>query len=134
MEKQTRTNIQQRVLNCVTRTNWILFFLLTACGFLFFRKAFALGIFFGGLIVTVNFHLLAGTLKKVMTPQALNPQRAAMIKYYIRFIVSGLIIFVLISKHIVEPLGLFIGLSLVVGSILIATMCELKTYISKEAT
>jgi hypothetical protein len=134
MEKQDNMKIQQRLLKCVTRTNWVLFFLLSACGFLFFSKGFALGIFFGGLIVTINFHLLARTLKKIMTPQVLNPQRAAMVKYYIRFIVSGLVIFVLISKHIVEPLGLFVGLSLVVGSILFATMCELKTYISKEAT
>jgi hypothetical protein len=127
-------NIQQRILKCVTRTNWILFLLLTVCGFLFFAKSFALGIFFGGLIVTVNFHLLARTLKKALTPPHLNSHRVALVKYYIRFIVSGLIIFVLIAKHVVDPLGLFVGLSLVVASILFATMCELKNLILKEAT
>jgi hypothetical protein len=120
-------NIQQRILKCVTITNWILFSLLTICGFLFFPQPFALGIFFGGLIVTVNFHLLARTLKKVLNPLHLSSHRVALVKYYIRFIISGLIIFVLIAKHIVDPLGLFIGLSLVVASIFFATMCELKT-------
>jgi hypothetical protein len=120
-------NIQQRILKCVTITNWILFSLLTISGFLFFPRPFALGIFFGGLIVTVNFHLLARTLKKVLNPLHLSSHRVALVKYYIRFIISGLIIFVLIAKHIVDPLGLFIGLSLVVASIFFATMCELKT-------
>lgn len=120
-------DIQERILKCVTLTNWILFFVLTVAGFLFFAKSFALGIFFGGLIVTVNFHLLGRSLKKALTPPHLSSHRVAMVKYYIRFVISGLIIFVLIAKHIVDPLGLFVGLSLVVASIFFATMCELKT-------
>ncbi len=127
-------SIQQRILKCVTWTNWILFFVLTTGGFLFFAKSFALGILFGGLIVTVNFHLLARTLKKALTPPHLSSHRKALVKYYIRFVVSGLIIFVLIAKHVVDPLGLFVGLSLVVASIFFATMCELKNLILKEAT
>jgi hypothetical protein len=50
-----------------------------------------------------------------------------------RFIASALIIFILISKHYVDPIGLFIGLSIVVASITIATMCEFKKLIFKEA-
>lgn len=120
-------DIQERILKCVTWTNWILFVVLTVAGFLFFAKSFALGIFFGGLIVTVNFHLLGRSLKKALTPPHLSSHRVVMVKYYIRFVISGLIIFVLIAKHIVDPLGLFVGLSLVVASIFFATMCELKT-------
>lgn len=127
-------NIQQRILKCVIRTNWILFLLLTGGGFLFFAQSFALGIFFGGIIVTVNFHLLALSLKKALTHPELNSHKVALVKFYVRFIISGLIIFVLIAKHVVHPLGLFIGLSLVVLSIFFATMCELKTYILEEAT
>jgi hypothetical protein len=127
-------NIQKRILKCVKWTNWLLFVVATACGFLFFSPAFAKGIFFGGLIVTVNFHLLARTLQKALTPPHIRSHNVVLVKYYVRFIVSGFIIFVLISKHIVNPLGLFIGLSVVVASILIATMCELKNLIVKEAT
>ena len=84
--------------------------------------------------MTVNFHLLARTLKNALTPPHLSSHNVVLIKYYIRFIVSGFIIFVLISKHIVNPLGLFIGLSVVVASIVVATVCELKNLILKEAT
>lgn len=54
-------------------------------------------------------------------------------KYYVRFIASGVIIFFLISKHVVNPLGLFIGLSVVVASIIMATLFELKHLMVKEA-
>jgi hypothetical protein len=37
-------------------------------GFAFAATDFALGIFFGGLLVTVNFHLLARTLRRALTP------------------------------------------------------------------
>ncbi|MFW6241970.1 MAG: ATP synthase subunit I, partial [Thermodesulfobacteriota bacterium] len=54
-------------------------------------------------------------------------------KYYVRFIVSGLIIYVLISRHWVHPLGLFVGLSVVVVSIMLATILEFRNLFLKEA-
>jgi hypothetical protein len=111
----------------------VIFVLVTALGFVLASPAFARGIFFGGLIVTINFHLLSKTLSKALTPPHLVSHNVILAKYYIRFIVSGFIIFVLIAKHIVNPLGLFIGLSVVVASIVLATLCELKKLIFKEA-
>jgi len=131
--RNTIVNIQERLLLFVTRTNWILFILASLAGFFFSPIAFALGIFSGGLIVTVNFHLLSRTLKKALTPPYLSSHNVVLAKYYIRFIASGVIIFVLISGHIVDPLGLFIGLSVVVASIIAATMNELTKIIFKEA-
>ena len=126
--------IQQRLLKFVTHSNWILFFVASIIGLILLPPDFARGIIFGGLIVTVNFHLLYRTLKKALRPYRLSSHRVVLAKYYIRFLISGLIIFVLISGHYVDPLGLFIGLSVVVASIMIATMCELTKYIFKEAT
>jgi hypothetical protein len=54
-------------------------------------------------------------------------------KYYLRFLVSGVILLLLIKYHLVNPLGLFIGLSVVVASIMLATARELKKLICKEA-
>lgn len=126
--------IQQRLLKFVTHSNWILFFVASIIGLILLSPDFARGIIFGGLIVTVNFHLLYRTLKKAFRPSRLSSYRVVLAKYYIRFLISGLIIFVLISGHYVDPLGLFIGLSVVVASIMIATMCELTKIIFKEAT
>ncbi len=102
-------------------------------GLLAASPAFARGMIFGGLIVTVNFHLLAKTLNKALRPQRLASPNAILLKYYIRFIISGVIIFVLISQQVVNPIGLFVGLSVVVASITLATMVEVKKLFFKEA-
>ncbi len=126
--------IQQRLLKFITRTNWILFFVASIVGLILLSPDFSRGIIFGGLIVTINFHLLYRTLKKAFRPSRLSSHRVVLAKYYIRFLISGVIIFVLISGHYVNPLGLVIGLSVVVASIMLATMCELTKQIFKEAT
>ncbi len=125
--------IQQRILKFVTLTNWILFCVASMGGLIIASPKFALGIVFGGLIVTINFHLLYRTLKIALTPPQLASHNVVLAKYYARFMVSGFIIFILISGHYVHPLGLFVGLSVVVASIIIATMLELTKLIFKEA-
>ena len=125
--------IQQRILKFVTRTNWILFFVASIFGLVVSPLHFAMGIIFGGLIVTVNFHLLHRTLKKALAPPHLASLSVILSKYYMRFIVSALIIFILISRHYVDPGGLIVGLSVVVVSIILATIFEFKKLIFKEA-
>ena len=126
-------DIQKRILRFITYANWIFFAAAFLVGLLVFQRDFALGVLAGGLIVTVNFHLLARTLKKSLTPQHLVSHNVIIAKYYVRFIVSGVIIFFLISGHYVDPRGLFVGLSVVVASIVVATVRELKNLIFKEA-
>ena len=125
--------IQQRILAFVTRTNWILFAGASIIGFIFMPTDFAGGILCGGLLVTANFHLLARTLKSALTPPHLSSHNLVIAKYFLRFTISGFIIFVLIAGHYVNPLGLVIGLSVVVFSIMLATLCEIKKLIFKEA-
>jgi hypothetical protein len=126
--------IQQRIYKFVNFANWILFSIAVLIGLFAMPSDFTAGIICGGLIVTINFHLLYRTLKKAFTPPHLASTRVILGKYYIRFVISGLIIFVLISEHFVDPLGLFVGLSVVVASIMLATLRELTKYIFKEAT
>jgi hypothetical protein len=103
-------------------------------GLLISPPNFAKGIIFGGLIVTINFHLLSRTLKTALTPTHLASHNVILVKYYVRFIASGVIIFFLISRHYVDPIGLFVGLSVVVASIFLATVCETKKlFLAKEA-
>jgi hypothetical protein len=110
-----------------------LFALFSLGGWLLATPGFARGVLFGGLLVTVNFHLLARTLKKALTPPHLASHNAILAKYYMRFIASGIIIFILIAGHFVNPLGLIVGLSVVVASIILATLLEVKNLIFKEA-
>ena len=125
--------IQQRIIKFVTRSNWILFGVASILGFVLLSRHVALGILFGGLLVTINFHLLAKTLQKALAPPHLASHNLVLAKYYLRFLVSGFIIFLLIAGRIVHPVGLVVGLSIVVFSIILATVCEVKKLIFKEA-
>jgi hypothetical protein len=121
--------IERRLLQFITRSNWILLSIVTVAGFIYQPGRFAGGVLAGGLIVTINFHLLYRSLKSSLTPPHVASVRVVLGKYYIRFLLSAVIIYVLIAEHMVDPLGLIIGLSVVVTSIIIATFNEIRKII-----
>ena len=125
--------IEKRLLKFITFTNWILFLAVTISGFILAPGPFAWGVLAGGLLVTINFHLLYRSLRQALTPPHIANTRVILGKYYIRFFLSAFIIFVLIADHWVNPLGLIIGLSVVVTSFFIATFNEIRRVIFKEA-
>jgi hypothetical protein len=125
--------IEQRILKFVNRTNWVLICVLGLAGTALASHGFAVGIVVGGLIVTINFHLLSRTLRKALTPPHLSSPKAVLVKYYLRFTASGAIIFILIFKKLVDPYALVIGLSVVVMSIMLASIIEFKKLLFKEA-
>ena len=125
--------IEKRLVDFIRRSNWILFGLALMVSLPAASFDFSRGIFFGGLIVTLNFHLLAHTLKHSLSPPYLVSHHMILAKYYLRFIVSGIVIFLLIFMNVVHPLGLILGLSVVVASIMLAIAVEIKRLILKEA-
>ena len=126
-------SIQERLLKFVVRANWALLLLASVISNYTASQGITLGVIAGGLIVTVNFHLLHKTLKRSLAPPHLASHNLILVKYYIRFIISGIIIFLLIFGGLVDPRGLFIGLSVVVASIMLATIFEAKKLLFKEA-
>ena len=125
--------IEQRIINFVRRTNWIFLCCSVMISAPLASIRFTLGILFGGLLVTINFHLLAKTLYNALKPEHLASHQSVIAKYYIRFVITGFIILVLVQQRIVNPLGLILGLSVVVASIMAATAFELTRLVFKEA-
>ena len=125
--------VQERIIRFVTRANWVILALVAVLGPVYFPADVAVGMTCGGLIVTFNFYLLSRTLEKGLRPGRLSNWHMILAKYYVRFLISAVIIFLLISKHVVDPLGLILGLSVVVVSVTLATVCELMKLIFKEA-
>ena len=127
-----------KVVDSVTLLNWLLLLSGGIIGLMIAPVKFTLGIILGGLIVAINFHLLKSTLKKMFDPELVfNRGRSIMFnimfKYYIRFAVSAIVIYLLLTQHIVHPLGLVTGLSVVVASIFIVAALELTRSLFKEA-
>jgi hypothetical protein len=117
----------------VTYANWLLLVAAAIIAFSSFSFQAGLGVIAGGLIVTINFHLLAKTLKKALSPQSTTSIKGVLAKYYIRFTITAIIIYLLMKTHKVDPVGLIVGLSIVVASMMFATLNELRQSITKEA-
>jgi hypothetical protein len=100
-------------------TNWAVLATLTLISWLFMSHAFVLGILSGGLISIINFHWLYRDLTKVFRNLSDGAKSAIMFKYYIRFIVTGIVIFFVITRTDANVIGLVVGLSLVVLNILL---------------
>ena len=103
-------------------TNWIILGILALISFFFMPYKFALGMLLGGFISVVNFHWLVRDLRKAFKSLSEKSNSAVMFKYYIRFAVTAIALYFIITGDIVDIIGLLVGLSTVVIAIVITTV------------
>jgi len=106
--------------------NWgILGVFVLVSAFLFSPK-FTLGVLLGGLISIVNYHWLYRDVKNVFKHLNDRAKSRIMFKYYIRFGVTAVVLFFIVSSQIVDVIGLLIGLSTVIINIVLTAIVALK--------
>ena len=118
------SDIHRRLLRFLSRANWVVFILFLMASPYVPVTGFTLGVICGGLLVTLNFHLAYRSLKRSFDGGRPPPFPVVMAKHYLRFLITVLIIFLLIRNGIGNPLGLLLGLSVVVVSMLAASVLE----------
>jgi len=101
--------------------------ILCLLGWLFMSRNFTLGLALGGLISIINFHWLYRDLKKIFQKLTDRPKGPIMIRYYIRFIITGIVLFFIIAKTEASVIGLLVGLSLVVVNMLLNVLINALT-------
>lgn len=84
---------------------------------MFMPLRFCFGVLLGGLISIVNFHWLERDLRSVFHKLTEGSRSSTLFKYFIRFIVTAVVLYFIISSDIVDIIGLIIGLSLVLINI-----------------
>jgi hypothetical protein len=104
--------------------NWFFLGILLLIS-LFVSKMFILGVFCGGILSIVNHYWRNRSLKKAFLNVSDKTKSFLMIRYYIRFILTGIVLYVLIAKTPVSVIGLIVGLSVVVINIVFTTLFEL---------
>jgi multisubunit Na+/H+ antiporter MnhE subunit len=102
--------------------NWVLLGILLILSFLFLSDRFTLGVLLGGLISIANFHWLSRDLRGTFMKYADRAKPFMMVKYYIRFIVTGIVLFFVITRAPVDVFGLILGLSVVVINIILVVI------------
>ncbi len=100
--------------------NLITFVLVSAGALALVPWQSAVSVMVGGAIALLNFRLLQRTIGRALSPRqrAASPLRQVLLKYYLRFAATALVLFILVRQGYVEPLGLLAGLSVVVVTIL----------------
>ena len=116
----------------VERFNWLLSGVLTLAVGLRFPFFIALSVFLGCMIANVSFFFLKRDLISflqgalVLSGRAEKAKRIFYLKYYARLAVVALLLFTIVSKHIVNPIALLVGLSVVVLSIGLTVTSQIK--------
>ena len=114
--------------------NWVILGVLLVLSFILMPYRFAFGMLLGGFISIVNFYWLGRDLKKAFSGLSERSNASIMFKYYIRFAVTAVALYFIISGDLVDIIGLLIGLSTVVIAIVftaIATAYSKKNCIEE---
>jgi chromate transport protein ChrA len=109
--------------------NWIVLAILFIPALILTPFKFALGILLGGFISIINFYWMERGLRGLFTNTSENVKGPVMVKYYIRLVLTAVVLYFLIANDTVNVIGLLIGLSVVVINIiitLITTMAKKK--------
>ncbi len=112
--------------------NWLVLAVLTVAGFIWQGQEFALGVLAGGLVAVINFHLLHQALKGMLERAAAgSPEEARgaakaffAARQMLRFFALLVIIFLLVGYGWVNIIGLVVGLSTVVLTLILAAINE----------
>ena len=109
---------------------------LSLASAVFLDGATTLGVIFGGVVIIANFGFLQHTIRRAFAEDgSMHASKASVIvKYYLRLLALGVVLLMLIAQGWISPVGLAVGLSTVLISIVgfgIRRAC--KIYI-REAT
>jgi len=121
-------------------TNWVILALLTAVSYLALGADFALGVLVGGLVAVLNFHALHQGLRGLAARAQTAPDgQGGRAKAYFalrqgaRYLVVLAVIFYLVGSGRVHVIGLLLGLSTVVVTLMLAALTETFKLKKKEA-
>ena len=102
------------------RRNWIILLILSSASYFFMSHGMTLGVILGGLLAVVNFGFFQFIVQRSFPPDGIVQTKKALliVQSFIRLFILGGVIYVLITRGWGDPIGLTIGLSIVVLSII----------------
>ncbi|MBF0531164.1 MAG: ATP synthase subunit I [Deltaproteobacteria bacterium] len=114
MNDPTIITSEEALRRNLVKRNWIILAAMLLSSLIFFPFSVSCGILAGGLLAIANFHLLYRILRKALNPDTPGSPVVVVIKYYLRLIATGAILFILIFSRQVNVLAIILGLSVVV--------------------
>lgn len=122
------------ILYKITPFSWIVLAVLTVFSLIYLPFEITVSVVIGGLLVTVNLLLFHRVLSRALAPGSKVTPQNVLVKYYLRFLGTALIIFILVSQHLVNGLGLILGLSTFILTIFLVLFSEAGTVLYRKIT
>lgn len=99
--------------------NWIVLLILAFLCFFLFESSLTFGVILGGFISIANFSFLQCTILNGLADKGgLRSKKAILlVKSFLRLFILAIVIYILITRGIVNPVGFAIGFSTIVVSI-----------------
>ena len=119
--------------------NWMALALLVIVGYLWQGPKFGLGVLMGGLLVVFNFHWLHRNLKGLLEGPSRSESRLGQSKAFfafrqmLRFFVTLVVLYLLLRQDWIDAIGLVVGLSTTVLTLMAVAVIEVIKLKKKEA-
>ena len=109
----------REIVGFVKTLNWIVLLVLGCLSFWLMEHGFTMGVILGGLLAIVNFDVLERSVVVAFSPsERFGFKKAvAILKYFLRLLFVVVVIYLLLKQDWAHPVGLIVGLSIVVISI-----------------
>ena len=126
----------EEVYRELKKRNWIILLVLATISTLLMNHTVTLGVILGGLIIIANFNILQHTIRRAFPSEkgVKNNKSILIIKGYFRLLVLGVVIYLILKFGMVDPIGLTVGLSTVVFSIVSFGISRAFKTLAGEAT
>lgn len=119
------TSKDDQLLAVMARRNWYILAILVLLSLLWRSVSLTQGVLAGGLLAIIAYGWLYRSLLKVLASPDRSAARGFQITYFVRLAALAAAIFLLIAKGGVNPLGLVVGLSVVIVNIFWTTFRRL---------
>lgn len=115
----------EKLLQRIELASAVLLLAFTAASLLWFSLKCAAGVFLGGSIVILSFQVLKWQLKRaLMTPGRLPSKAGLFVTYYIRFLATLFMVFLVLYLGLATPFPFLVGLSVMVLSMILVGAFE----------
>jgi hypothetical protein len=111
-----------RLLEQLALQNWLVLVVLVALSLSWRSLPITLGVASGGLVAILSYRWLHRSLKQVLSSTDNGSARGFQARYLLRLAALSMVIFLLLTRAEVHPVGLAVGLAVVVVNLLCTTL------------
>jgi len=102
--------------------NWIVLAVVFIPSLIFGTLKFSMGVLIGGFICIVNFYWMGHSLRHAFNKKSTSIKSNVVLKYFLRLVLSAIVLYFLISAQTVNIIGLIIGLSVVMVTVVLTVL------------